>query len=178
MKQLAKMLMMLMLIPYTLQAGIHLEPYLGLQFGNSANGAIEGAIGAGTLVGGRIGFGMLGAFAALDISRSAHEVTTKIGNLSVKTDVDMMEKAIAVGYKIPIFPLKGMLKVIFGHNSKVKNASGDGSDASGMALAAAFTMIPFIDLNLEYKMLKSDEAGDNTESNLVLLSVSAPFNFF
>ncbi len=169
--------MMLVALPSSLLAGIHLEPYLGLQMGGVKDDATyESTVGVGTLIGGRVGFGMLGAFAALDIATSSHEMTTKITglNLEVKKDVDMLEKAIAVGYKVPVIPLKGMLKVIFGHTTK-----GDGMskmDASGLALAVGFTMIPFVDLNVEYKMLKSDIAGDDSKMNLLLLSASAPFN--
>jgi hypothetical protein len=178
------------------QAGILVEPYLGYVDGKSEGTytpAIAALIGqpggsskeSGTMMGLRLGYKYMIAWGALDFAT---------GSLKSKDDTstdDLTPTQLGATFGVELPLIRGFVGYIFDNKAKFKQDTGD-IDVSGTAIkvGAGLKMIPFVAINLEYvindfKKAKSNGVESNFSdtyssftSNYMMLSASAPFNFF
>ncbi len=174
------------------QAGVLLEPYLGLGL------AGDGKVKSGTTrtdmsydiaptAGFRAGYSMWGATLGLDASYQ--KLTLESSQLSGtniiplgETDVDKTQAGIFLGYTLPV-PMRVWLSYYFMGNAKLEN-DNKYTSGSGYAFGTSYTGFSMFAINLEYRNMKYDEfetaAGvtSTTDANLaeMLLSVSMPFD--
>lgn len=178
-------LLALLFVFSTAQAGLLVEPYIGygitaLESDNNGSGSsVELGI-TGQSLGFRGGYSFLGFFAALDYemgSRSLEVDAGAAGTLSV-LDKDVTNVGLAVGYDLPIIPLRVWGKYIMKSEYKDSSATWKGD---GMGVGIGLTFLPIIDINIEYKKIAFDEGLGGTASELdgqeIFLSLSAPFTF-
>ena len=175
------------------QAGLLLEPYLGYGFGTVEAKQNSGATAKSTLtmpvLGGRVGYEGFLVHAAIDYSLPLGGTSKGDSGGAEDADISGGSSLFAVvGVHIPLFRFWGGYGIIYDLTLK-----DDGAETTykGTALKAGvgFTGLPFVALNLEYIMgttdkLKtssgetsvSDLGYSSVKSNLVLLSVSMPFD--
>lgn len=167
------------------QAGLLLEPVLGYSLSkfeiDQANSSEEKANGPS--LGGRIGYQNLGFQLGLDYLRS---------NLSVdendfKEDLVTSEFAGFVGFEFPIL-LRVYAGYIFMANAEADIDVGAGkqsfelNDGKGLKLGVGFTVLPFLDINVEYRKgtyselkIGSAKTDVDTDFSAVMVGVSLPF---
>jgi hypothetical protein len=169
------------------QAGLLIEPVVGYSFGNasidlevpstpSANDSDKNSA-KGTSYGGRLGYQNFGFQLGLDYLAS-----------NLKTDGDAFktsEFAGFVGFEFPI-----LLRVYAGYIfSGTGTLEGDDQDfkfksGTGPKVGIGFTLLPFLDINLEYRSVKYEQLDETVSSlpvnidldyNAVMLAFSLPF---
>lgn len=181
-------------------AGILLEPYLGYEFGtadqtygSSNDGKSTKFLGSGTVIGARVGWTIPFLFFALDYSMgTGQKFTVHEDSLGSVEDQDGSRSTLAavVGVKVPL--LRAYAGYAFINDLKNKDSvSDDTLKGSAVKLGASFTGFPLISLNAEYlvstynKMvpgngseytLGSDQTVKEAKSQMLLLSVSVPFD--
>lgn len=147
-------------------AGLLLEPYLGY---NSTEIDIAGADDAtGLMIGARVGMTILSTvFIAVDYST---------GDMSWDTDGDMTRLGVTVGADIPVAPLRAWV----GYYQSKFEPGNSKFEGDGMKLGLGLTMLPIIDINLEYLTGEFDEINGTSISGIdetsFMLSLSAPFD--
>lgn len=173
----------------TAQASLLIEPHLGYILPTEETYGGEKNEYNGPQFGARIGYQTLGFMAGLDYTRSSY--TLDVTDEGVKTSFDKTRNNLGafVGYNFPI-----LLRAWIGYDFSVKesqdgNQSGatDGDYMKGNAtvLGVGFTGLPFLSINLTYRMLKYDEYKDGAETGAInpnfepkeiALEVSLPLN--
>lgn len=166
-------------------AGLLIEPVVGF----NANSKIEtdtapklkasGGMGVG--YGGRLGYQNYGFQLGLDYLKSSIDMDDK----DFDKNIDMSEWAGFVGFKFPIL-VKVYAGYIFSATGETKGQTGskiEFNDGSGMKLGVGTTLLPFLDINFEYRQgtfseiktagIKQDK---DTDYSAYMLSVSLPFN--
>ncbi len=169
------------------EAGLLLEPVVGYSMSkfeiDQPGSSQEKANGPS--LGGRIGYQNLGFQLGLDYLRS---------NLSVdendfKEDLVTNEFAGFVGFEFPI-----LLRVYAGYifmasgESDIDLGAGAGkqsfelNDGKGLKLGVGFTVLPFLDINVEYRKgtyselkIGSAKTDVDTDFSAVMVGVSLPF---
>lgn len=166
-------------------AGLLIEPVVGYNFGKVESDSSEKFTGSS--VGGRIGYQNLGFQLGLDYLKSS----LKLDDNDYKENVSLDEFAGFVGYEFPIL-LRVYAGYIFSANgtSKLKADLGSGAqeynlkmkDGTGTKLGVGFTVLPFLDINFEYRNGKFDkttlggfETEDKTKYQSFMIGVSLPF---
>lgn len=209
MKTTRKLLLLLLLLPQLAWAGFHVEPYLGYSFGESLSqkrGAQEFEWDSSYVdLGARLGYGMLGLSFGLDYNmtpgtRTFDQTAPSTGTgLNEWTGSNM---GVFVAYELPIllrvwgsYYFNSKLELDTDKDNDGTNEVGDEYSGSGMELGVGFTGLPFVSINLQYRMNSYDEfknvsagttvnypntvAGSTTEelkTNSILLSVSVPLD--
>ncbi len=186
-------------------AGLLLEPFLGYNIGSieytvsNTNTALDGSYEfdlTGTELGGRIGYSFLGLNAGLQYSMGSYTKSdsTKPAGVAASADDDYDATLMGafIGFNFPIL-VRVWGTYYFDYTLEDTNGDdkGDEDSGSGIGLGIGFTPIPFLSINLEYRMLSIDEAKDATDgsitrypsstvgeidNNMIFLSVSAPFD--
>ncbi len=169
------------------QAGLLLEPVLGYSLSkfeiDQAGSSEEKANGPS--VGGRIGYQNLGFQLGLDYLRS----NLSVDDNDYKEDLVTSEFAGFVGFEFPI-----LLRVYAGYifmasaESDIDRGLGAGkqsfelNDGKGMKLGVGFTVLPFLDINVEYRKgtyselkIGSTKTDVDTDFSAVMVGVSLPF---
>lgn len=186
-------LLMAAVIGLNAQAGILVEPYLGLGFGgdgHSKSGTVRTDFdyGVSPLAGLRAGYSLWNINLGLDAS---YQMATLEGqrlsgtNIISVADEDIKKSQVGVflGYNLPV-PMRVWATYYFMGSMKYDNDSKYTS-GSGYAFGTSYTGLPLVAINLEYRLVKYDEsetaAGvtSNADARLgeMLLSVSVPFDF-
>lgn len=135
------------------------------------------AKGSGLAYGGRFGWQNLGFQLGLDYLNS----TIDLDDNDLKDPVSMSEWALFAGFEFPVL-LRAYAGYIFSANGETKDANNDKvefSKGTGMKLGVGFTMLPFLDINLEYRKGTFTELNDSdtdTDYSAYMLGVSLPFN--
>lgn len=165
------------------QAALLIEPVLGYSVGK-LNTEIE-ALGAtekddnsasGASYGGRLGFQNLGFQLGLDYLASSMS--------SDGEDVKTSEFGGFVGFEFPI-----LLRVYAGYvfsgtaDTKVEDESINLTGGTGPKVGVGFTILPFLDLNIEYRNIKYETNDEDLPANAeldadyqaVMFAVSLPF---
>jgi hypothetical protein len=169
------------LIGFTANAGIHVEPYLGYRIGSGDYGSADLSY-SGVNMGGRLGYSFMMVTAGLDYNMGSTGVEFK--TTSGSTDVDFKTTQMGAFVMASIPMIRGWATYYFDSSFEQDEGSNAGKEftGSGMGLGVGFTGLPFISLNFEYKSLEHDEFDGNalTDDFKVteyLFSVSAPFDF-
>lgn len=153
-----------MFISFNAKAELLLEPVVGYSMGIKGEfkeGDISGggttasekfSGGSGPSYGGRIGYQKLGFQVGLDYLHSSINPSDK----EFKSNLDMNEWAAFVGFEFPIlFRVYGAY--IFSADAEGKYDTGTRfekltlKDGSGVKAGLGFTLLPFLDINLEYR---------------------------
>ncbi len=176
------------------QADLLIEPVVGYSMGlnGTINGATSGAAtlqkddfkgGSGASYGGRLGYQKLGFQVGLDYLHSGINPSDK----AFKGNIDTDEWAAFVGFEFPVL-LRVYGGYIFSANGSGKYDSGTGvekielNSGSGFKAGLGLTLLPFLDLNFEYRKgtfteLKS--AGykfeADTDYSVYMVGLSLPF---
>lgn len=164
------------------QAALLLEPLVGyslaskvdIEDGESYSG------GMGPSFGGRLGYQKLGFQIGLDYLHSEIDQDDK----DIKENVSLDEWAAFVGFEFPIlFRVYG--GYIFSATGETEFAGGNKVDlksGTGFKAGVGFTLLPFLDINVEYRKGTFDEfkAGafkseNNIDYNAYMISLSLPF---
>lgn len=184
MKQLAQ-LGLLLALTFTLvpkaNAGILLEPVVGFNVASKVEVEdLESYSGGGGLgYGGRVGYQNLGFQLGLDYLNSSIDM----GDDDFDKNVDTSEWAAFVGFEFPVL-LRVYAGYIFSATGKTEynNSDLELSKGSGMKVGAGLTVLPFLDINLEYRKGSFDEAelggteiDNKVDYSSVFLGVSLPF---
>ncbi len=165
-------------------AGLLIEPVVGYNMGNFEvdSAGVDKEKTSGTSYGGRLGYQNLGFQLGLDYLAS---------NLNVDdNDYGTMktgEWAGFVGFEFPIL-LRVYAGYIFSASGDTKYDSGSGKETikleggSGTKLGVGFTVLPFLDINVEYRKVSWDDykyAGtkfsDKVNYDTVMIGLSLPF---
>lgn len=165
-------------------AGLLIEPVVGYNMGHfevdTAGAGKEKT--SGTSYGGRLGYQNLGFQLGLDYLKSNLNVDdSDYGTLKTS------EWAGFVGFEFPIL-LRVYAGYIFSANADGKFDAGAGKQklelegGSGTKLGVGFTILPFLDINLEYRKVSFDDykfagskVNDKTTYDTVMLGLSLPF---
>lgn len=169
------------------QAGLLLEPVLGYslsKFETDLPGSSEEKAN-GASVGGRVGYQNLGFQLGLDYLRSNLNVDDK----NFKEDLVSSEFAGFIGFEFPIL-VRVYAAYIFAASAESDVDFGLGAgkqafelnDGNGMKLGVGFTVLPFLDINVEYRKgtyserkIGATKLDVDTDFSAVMVGVSLPF---
>ncbi len=175
------------------QAGVLVEPYLGLGFGGNGHqksGTVrtDFEYGVSPVAGLRAGYSLWDINLGLDAS---YQLATLSGQRlsgtsiipSADEDVNKHQVGVFLGYNLPV-PMRIWATYYFMGEISYDNDSKFTS-GSGYAFGASYTGYPLVAINLEYRLVKYDEsesaAGVTSAADArlgeMLLSVSIPLNF-
>lgn len=181
-----KKLIILMTLTLSLQgfAGVLVEPYMGYGItgfeatDTGSSSAVEFAVD-GQSVGGRLGITMFGFFAALDYEMGSRDFELDSGTSSqTLVEKDVKNQGIAIGWDVPILPIRFWGKYIFSSEWEEGPTLWEGKAS---AIGVGFTMLPIIDINIEVKKYTLDSGtgslGEVTGQE-VFIGLSAPFDVF
>lgn len=152
----------LLLMVNTASASLLLEPHLGYNLtatgdGESYNGAQYGM---------RVGYQQLGLMAGLDFTRSAYDREVTVNNAKVTNDFERNEWGVFVGYNFPIL-VRAWAGYYFSNNTKNTDSNYE-LTGNTTELGVGFTALPFLSVNLVYRMINLDEQelGNGTKSSI------------
>ena len=186
----------------TAQAGVMIEPYIGYETGTqsakfkssylpSANTDLGGIVSA-TALGARLGYNVLGFWAALDYMATSG--TLKYDTSTLKdSDLTRSTLGVTAGFNFPIL-LRAWGGYIWQDDSKFKGTGTETTlSGGGYKLGLGFSGLPFVSLNLEYIVrnfnshkgsaqdagagYNFDQSYNEYRHNTYLLSVSLPLDF-
>ena len=180
----------------TAKAGILIEPYAGYATGSSETKIGAGLGGttykhdtSGLGFGARLGYTLPLVWFALDYSMANGAKSKAKSTGATDADVDSTTLAAVVGVKVPFFRAWAGYSPM--HSANVKgNGVETKFDGTLLKVGAGFTGLPFVSINLEYRMMEfkkysqSGTSADLSSSGLYesakgsdfLLSVSVPFD--
>ncbi|WP_127717610.1 outer membrane beta-barrel protein [Halobacteriovorax sp. HLS] len=192
-------LFLVLLLSTQSHAGFLVEPLIGYGFGSGeyARSGITTRESSenGVQFGARLGYQMLGLMGGLEFRKSSGSYSfdgpTSL-NLANQTDADYSgtEFGAFVGYNLPIL-LRAYIGYTFSTKWELDGNSwrgGNGDELSGntTTLGVGFTGLPFVSLNLEYRMTSFDkwtDVSDNNNkitvdetNNQIVLGASIPFD--
>ncbi len=175
-------------------AGIMLEPYLGYEMGDMAYKFVGGGTEykdsiSGVGYGLRLGYKFLLPWVALDYTAGSgtDKVDSDIGD---NRDFAKASLGAVVGVDLPIL-LRGWVGYGLSNELVLKGLNGAANTkykGGYMKFGLGTTILPFVSLNLEYKIndLKKVDLGtgevdkstvyDSLKHDTIMLSVSLPFN--
>jgi hypothetical protein len=177
--KLIAMILGLMLVINTATASLLIEPHVGYNIsGSGDSGGVEYDY-SGPQLGARLGYQNLGFMTGLDYTRSSGEMDTKSSAGKSTQDFESNDLGVFVGYNFPIL-LRAWGTYYFTNTMKLK---GSGLELSGNTkeLGVGFTALPFLSVNVMYRMVTHDEAKGSTgtvgidrDYNEIVLGVSLP----
>ena len=186
MKNLSKLTILLALVfgySTQAQAGLLIEPVVGYsvgkfnseyEFGGATVQKDDDSL-KGTSYGGRLGYQNLGFQLGLDYLASSLQID---GN-----DFGTSEFAGFVGFEFPIL-VRVYAGYVFSGTGTLEDDNGDESKlkgGTGPKIGVGFTLLPFLDINLEYRRVTYDsfDAGAgatlDADYSATMLSFSLPF---
>ena len=179
-------------------AGILIEPQLGYVLTGSYSGGItlNGTSATvnhsynGAEYGARLGYEFLGVMGGLNYSHSSPSLDCKSCSPSVTWSNSRNDIGIFAGYDAPLF-IRAWLAYNFSSKSTATqtttgSTNGDYLKGSSTELGLGFKFIPFISINLIYRMMNYTSENVSNVNYTVSgykptefeLAVSAPFNLF
>lgn len=181
MKSIFKLVaLVLVLVTSTAQAGLLVEPIIGLNVNHKLEPKSDSYSGLGGAYGGRLGFQNYGFQLGLDYLASSTDLDDK----DFKNNFKSQDWAAFVGFEFPIL-VRVYAGYIFSATGDV-NLTGGGkakmTDGTGTKIGVGFTGLPFLDINVEYRRGSYDSVkvgGVKTGSadfSATMLSVSLPLN--
>nr|BDT28208.1 outer membrane beta-barrel protein [Bacteriovorax sp. HI3] len=181
-KKLALVLGVVFLSAQTASASLLIEPHIGYNLSGSGDaGGVEYDYN-GPQLGARIGWQNLGLMLGLDYTRSSYEQEAKSSTGTVKTDMKRNEFGVFAGYNFPIL-VRAWGAYYFSNTTKADNSINTEYKGNTKELGVGFTGLPFLSINLMYRMVNFDEfessAGNGSLSperdfKEIVLGVSLP----
>lgn len=181
MKSIFKLMsLVLLLSATTVQAGLLVEPILGLNVNHKIETKGKDFSGLGGAYGGRLGYQNYGFQLGLDYLSSS----TDMDNKNLKNNFTSQDWAAFVGFEFPIL-VRVYAGYIFSSTGEVKLKTGgkgklDGG--TGTKIGIGFTGLPFVDINVEYRRGTYDDTkfagvkGGDVDFSSTMLSISLPLN--
>ena len=167
---------------FSVNASILIEPHLGYNVAGGGTNSATVYKYSGLQMGARLGLQFVGLMGGLAYNSSSYDLKSTNTGVTTTTAEKQSEIGAFLGYNAPVL-LRGWL----GYYPKLKSTATDNSYIQGNTteIGLGFTGLPFVSLNLIYRMLKYDKytsaAGvDITLSPVydfkeVVLGVSLPF---
>lgn len=141
----------LLLMVNTASAALLVEPHLGFNLGSSGDGDSYN----GGQIGMRLGYQQLGLMAGLDFTRSTFDQDQTVNSVKVANEMERNEWGVFVGYDFPIL-LRAWAAYYFSNTTKATTSNFEMS-GNTTELGVGFTALPFLSLNLMYRMINLDE---------------------
>jgi hypothetical protein len=154
-------------------AGILVEPLLGMNFSKKVETRSKNyTSGSGLSWGGRLGYQKGALQMGVDFLNSSIDMSSGDFDENFKTN----EYAAFIGVELPLL-FKVYAAYIFAANGNTEVRDNDISLDSGRGgkLGLGFTLLPFVDLNLDYRRITFD---DSIKLEAYMLSASLPFDLF
>lgn len=174
-------------ISFHAKADILIEPLIGYQLGTKVeidnSDSVSG--GMGPAFGGRVGYQQLGLQVGLDYLNSSVDMD----NEDFKKDLKTAEYAAFVGYEFPLL-FKAYVGYIFSMSGETSIRDDDNGAAlstklnggSGFKAGVGFTLLPLLDINLEYRNVTVDDwkvlsfkMNEDLNYSAYTVSLSIPF---
>jgi hypothetical protein len=169
------------------QAALLIEPVVGYslntKFETAANDILTESLetkGNGLSYGGRLGYQNLGFQLGLDYLKSS----LTIDESGLEDSVSMSEWGAFVGFEFPVL-LRVYAGYIFSATADAKETDGsklEFTEGSGVKFGIGFTVLPFIDINVEYRKgtfgefeMGGVKTGAETDYSSLMLGLSLPF---
>lgn len=181
MKNIFKLLsLVLLLSTASAQAGVLVEPIIGLNFNHKLEGNGEDFKGLGGAWGGRLGYQNYGFQLGLDYLSSSTDMDEK----ELKNNFKSQDWAAFIGFEFPIL-VRVYAGYIFSSNGEVGLKSGGKAKlegGSGTKIGIGFTGLPFVDINVEYRRGTYDDVklggtkGKDMDFSATMISLSLPLN--
>ncbi|MEA9358066.1 hypothetical protein SHI21_17670 [Bacteriovorax sp. PP10] len=135
----------------TASAALLLEPHLGFNLGSSGDGESYN----GSQLGMRVGYQQLGFMTGLDFTRSTYDQDFVVAGAKVANDMERNEWGVFVGYNFPIF-IRAWAAYYFSNTTKSTTSNFE-LTGNTTELGVGFTALPFLSVNLMYRMINLDE---------------------
>lgn len=151
-------------------AGILLDPYLS--FIVSSTNRDSDSKFSGTILGSRIGWGMMGFAFGLDAALTGN-ISGKSG--STTTEIKPSGVGIFAAYSFPIF-VRGYLSYFPSYILKMPSIESSGTNTK---IGVQYTGLPFVALGLESETFTLKKLNSTNADNIITftnLSVSVPFD--
>lgn len=145
------LLLGLFLMVNTASAALLVEPHLGYTLSTSGDGDSYN----GAQLGMRLGYQQLGLMAGLDFNRSTFDQDQTVNNVAVSNEMERNEWGVFVGYDFPIL-LRAWAAYYFSNTTKATTSNFEMS-GNTTELGVGFTALPFLSINLMYRMINLDE---------------------
>lgn len=169
----------LLLTSASTQAGVLVEPIIGLNVNHKLESDNYDVSGVGGAFGGRLGYQNYGFQLGLDYLSSSTDMDDK----KFKNNFKSQDWAAFVGFEFPIL-VRVYAGYIFSSTGEVKMTAGEAKlkEGSGTKIGIGFTGLPFVDINVEYRRGTYDDVkvggikGDKTDFSATMISLSLPLN--
>lgn len=180
MKAIFKLLSLVLLLSTApAQAGVLVEPLIGLNFNHKLESDID-TKGLGGAWGGRLGYQNYGFQLGLDYLSSS----TDMDESDFKNNFKSQDWAAFVGFEFPIL-VRVYAGYIFSSTGEVNTKSFGKAKlkgGTGTKIGIGFTGLPFVDINIEYRRGTYDDVKvggakvDDTDFSATMISLSLPLN--
>lgn len=171
----------LMLTVHTASASLLLEPHVAYNLSGSGDGSGTEYDYNGPQIGARVGYQTFGFMAGLDYTHGTGDMDLKTAGVTTSRDYTTDDVGVFVGYNFPIL-VRAWATYYFSSEGEIKGLS----ELSGKTteLGVGFTGLPFLSINLVYRMVNMDESkaiATGAKSSIdqdfkeVVLGVSLPF---
>ena len=157
-------------------ASLLIDPYMGMNLtGSTKLGTVESDYKNNPIsIGARVGFAQLGFSVGLD-----YQITSGIKLENNTNEYDATELGLFGGFDFPIL-LRAYAGYIF--SADFESTASKYDEGSGYKLGVGFTGLPFVSINVEYKVLSYDKLNGvsvtTADHDSILLAVSLPLKFF
>lgn len=141
----------LLLTVNTASAALLIEPHLGFNLASSGDGESYN----GGQFGMRLGYQQLGLMGGLDFTRSSFSKDVTINSVTKNSDHERNEWGVFVGYNFPIL-IRAWGAYYFSNTTK-NTTSNTESTGNTKELGLGFTALPFLSVNLMYRMIDLNE---------------------
>lgn len=173
-------------------AGLLVEPHVGYNLHSSTTKETDKIDYNGVQYGARLGVQSFGFIGGIDYTHSNYTATTKpASGTSDKDERKRDELGVFAGYKFPV-----LVRAWVGYNFLAKETQTKLGPTSGTKVGeyykghstefgVGFTGLPFVSVNLSYKMLSYDKQNDTVKTTAlnpkfepkeIVLGVSFPIN--
>ncbi len=184
-----------LIISTSAKAGILLEPYVGFQFGsldqNNVSGTQSGQFNNNTMFyGSRLGYQSFGVMFGADFQLGTgslevdepNSLASALGS-SKESDIKVQKIGAFIGYNLPVM-FRFWISHFFSAKAELTNNGGyfgDNADeykGSETNIGLGWTGLPFLSVNLEYRMTSYDEFFNSSTSNTSSLTNKIEGNSF
>lgn len=148
------------LIANVAHASLLVEPHLGFNISGSGDNGKTGSAKeeydySGAQYGLRVGYQNLGFMAGMDFTRSSYDQDYTTSGVTTVGEIGRNEWGIFAGYNLPIL-LRAWAAYYFSNTAKDSKLNNEMS-GSTTELGVGFTGLPFLSLNLMYRMVSYDD---------------------